>query len=315
MVNSRSKLVEKFEMGSIVFTHGSSQGYHSLAKFGISSLCLAGEFPFSFPSRHQIFMDSRLDAILCFIGIETIVKNRVQYRFPQPPFLFINIEMMTCRDVYRLSFSIGNSSMKSFDVWFVSTSWLYAYRVETSLAMGKVSTAVASEPQSTEDRRNIFMILIIEIEAETMRRREKAHFSSGLLYSTNPFKQKLDTDAPHCFCYDFVLHPHGTTFTYKIELRHDCISSSSFGGITFHAFPRTEEKSKGNRNEKQKSIDMGGTKFEIQLHSCYFKIPEWKKTISRMGKTIQEKTKKTISINNVHKNRKKSHKEKGEKII
>ena len=54
-------------------------------------------------------------------------------------------------------------------------------------------------------------------------------------------KNKNWTQMALLFCrFFFLLHPHAPhTFTYKIELEHDCISSS-FGGITFHAFHKRE---------------------------------------------------------------------------
>lgn len=82
---------------------------------------------------------------------------------------------------------------------------------------------------------------------------EKTEPSSiGLLYSTNPLKQKLDTRWPFFFVVVICSSSARTTFTYKIELEHDCISSS-FGGITFHAFhERRRNKKKTNRDEGEK---------------------------------------------------------------
>lgn len=81
---------------------------------------------------------------------------------------------------------------------------------------------------------------------------EKTEPSSiGLLYSTNPLKQKLDTRWPFFFVVVICSSSARTTFTYKIELEHDCISSS-FGGITFHAFHERRRNKKKNKSRRRR---------------------------------------------------------------
>lgn len=62
-----------------------------------------------------------------------------------------------------------------------------------------------------------------------------------------------------------------TTFTYKIELEHDCISSS-FGGITFHAFHERRRNYIEKKKDGGNRVGLWGLKKRniIYCYSKYF---------------------------------------------